>query len=305
MAVHYKVSPDAKSSSISSSNALRHSNIPNLPNLERLPDFDDVSLSHQAQLFIDKVEQCTVVFDFNDSSSDQHSKDIKLLALKELQHYVRYSGHRIEQTAWKAVAKMFAANVFRPIPRNRHGCHEVIDTEDDEEPALEVAWLHIQAVYQLFLIVIESKYFSTELAKTYVDPQFVLSLLDLFGSEDPRERDVLKALIHCLCRKFGNLRALIRQSINGIFLEFIYGFETSIGIAELLEILEFIISEFAMPLDDEYKASLTRVLMPLHKAAALERYHTRLSYCIVRLLERDPSLSQMVWSIQPNTKIRG
>ena len=45
----------------------------------------------------------------------------------------------------------------------------------------------------------------------------VIQLLDLFDSEDPRERDFLKTVIHRIYGKFLGLRAYIRKQINNIF----------------------------------------------------------------------------------------
>ncbi len=44
-----------------------------------------------------------------------------------------------------------------------------------------------------------------------------LQLLDLFDSEDPRERDFLKTTLHRIYGKFLGLRAYIRKQINNIF----------------------------------------------------------------------------------------
>lgn len=42
-------------------------------------------------------------------------------------------------------------------------------------------------------------------------------LLELFDSEDPRERDFLKTILHRIYGKFLGLRAYIRRQINNIF----------------------------------------------------------------------------------------
>jgi len=49
-----------------------------------------------------------------------------------------------------------------------------------------------------------------------------VKLLDLFDSEDPRERDFLKTILHRIYGKFLGLRAFIRKQINNIFLRFLY-----------------------------------------------------------------------------------
>lgn len=75
---------------------------------------------------------------------------------------------------------------------------------------------------------------------------------------------------------------------------FIYETEHHNGIAELLEILGSIINGFALPLKEEHKQFLLKVLLPLHKAKSLSVYHPQLTYCVVQFLEKDPSLSEPV-----------
>ena len=53
--------------------------------------------------------------------------------------------------------------------------------------------------------------------------------------------------------------------INNIFYRFVYETERHNGVAELLEILGSIINGFALPLKEEHKIFLLKVLMPLHK----------------------------------------
>lgn len=170
---------------------------------------------------------------------------------------------------------------------------EAFDPEEDE-PVLEVAWPHLRMVYEVFLRFIESPDFNTNVAKAYIDQFFVLRLLELFDSEDPRERDYLKTTLHRVYGKFLNLRSFIRRSINNVFFYFVYETERFNGIPELLEILGSIINGFALPLKDEHKLFLTRVLLPMHKARPLGIYHPQLAYCIVQFLEKDPSLTEDV-----------
>jgi len=48
-----------------------------------------------------------------------------------------------------------------------------------------------------------------------------MQLLDLFDSEDPRERECLKTVLHRIYGKFLSLRAFIRKQINNIFLRYV------------------------------------------------------------------------------------
>lgn len=101
-----------------------------------------------------------------------------------------------------------------PPSSNPNGAE--FDPEEDE-PTLESSWPHLQIVYELFLRFLESPDFQPNIAKRFIDHQFVLQLLDLFDSEDPRERDFLKTVLHRIYGKFLGLRAFIRKHINNVF----------------------------------------------------------------------------------------
>lgn len=91
------------------------------------------------------------------------------------------------------------------------------------------------------------------MARKYIDQNFVVKLLELFDSEDPRERDYLKTILHRIYGKFMVHRPFIRKAVNNVFYRFIYETERHNGVAELLEILGSIINGFALPLKDEHK----------------------------------------------------
>ena len=56
-----------------------------------------------------------------------------------------------------------------------------------------------------------------KILKKFIDMPFVLNLLDLFDSEDMRERDYLKNILHRVYGRFLPLRPYIRAAINSIF----------------------------------------------------------------------------------------
>ncbi|EMR10210.1 hypothetical protein PNEG_01483 [Pneumocystis murina B123] len=261
--------------------------------LEKLPSFHEVPLNNRQDLFVQKLKQCNVIFDFTNASMDMRSKEIKRETLHELLEYVTNNRNVITEPLYSKVIDMFSTNLFRPIPPPVNTYGECYDPEEDE-PVLEVAWPHLQMVYEFFLRFIESPDFNTNLAKSYIDHHFILQLLELFDSEDPRERDLLKTTLHRIYGKFLTLRSFIRKSINNVFFQFIYESERFNGIAELLEILGSIINGFALPLKDEHKLFLIRVLLPLHKVRSISMYHPQLSYCVVQFLEKDPSLTEEV-----------
>ncbi|KAL7754256.1 serine/threonine-protein phosphatase 2A 56 kDa regulatory subunit delta isoform [Sorochytrium milnesiophthora] len=266
--------------------------------LEKLPNFRGthtfhVMLSERPSLFIRKLQQCNVIFDFGEPTIDLKGKEVKRQTLAELVEYITSNRGVITEEVYAEVFNMFAINLFRTLPPQVNPTGDAFDPEEDE-PVLEAAWPHLQIVYEFFLRFIESPDFNPTFAKKYIDQHFVQQLLALFDSEDPRERDFLKTTLHRIYGKFLNLRAFIRKSMNNVFFQFIYEDEKHNGIAELLEILGSIINGFAVPLKDEHKVFLAKVLLPLHKVKSLGLYHPQLAYCIVQFIEKDQSLTREV-----------
>ncbi|KAF7723028.1 Serine/threonine-protein phosphatase 2A 56 kDa regulatory subunit gamma isoform, partial [Apophysomyces ossiformis] len=239
------------------------------------------------------IRQCMVLFDFSDAASELREKEIKRQTLQEILEYVSRNRGVLADAVYPEVVQMFSVNLFRTIPPQVNPVGDAFDPEEDE-PVLELAWPHLQIVYEFFLRFLESPDFNVNCAKRHIDQRFILQLLDLFDSEDPRERDFLKTTLHRIYGKFLNLRAFIRRSINNIFFQFIYETEHHNGVSELLEILGSIINGFALPLKEEHKLFLMRVLIPLHKVKPLVLYHPQLSYCVVQFLEKDPTLAHEV-----------
>ncbi|RKO97493.1 hypothetical protein CXG81DRAFT_14637, partial [Caulochytrium protostelioides] len=262
--------------------------------LEKLPSFKEVPAAEHPALLIRKIQQCKVLFDFTDALADLKGKEIKTQTLTELVEHISSTRNvLVTENVYAEIISMFSTNLFRTIPPQVNPTGDAFDPEEDE-PVLELAWPHLQIVYEFFLRFIESPDFNTNIARKFIDTHFILSLLELFDCEDPRERDFLKTTLHRIYGKFLNLRAFVRRSINNVFFQFTYEIERHNGIAELLEILGSIINGFALPLKDEHKVFLTRVLIPLHKTKSLTLYHPQLAYCVVQFLEKDPSLTEEV-----------
>lgn len=259
---------------------------------EPLPSFRDVPAAERQLLFSKKLHLSTFTFDFMDATRHVREKEIKRQTLLELVDYVNTGQGKFTEAVSEDIVQMLAANLFRALPPSSH------DTDnydpEEEEPTLEPAWPHLQIVYEFLLRYVVSNETDAKIAKKYVDNNFVLRLLELFDSEDPRERDYLKTILHRIYGKFMVHRPFIRKAINNIFYRFVYETERHNGVAELLEILGSIINGFALPLKEEHKVFLGRALLPLHKPKCVAMYHQQLSYCITQFVEKDPKLVDVV-----------
>ena len=188
----------------------------------------------------------------------------------------------------------------------------MVGSSQEEDASLEPAWPHLQLIYEFLLRFIVSGDTDPKVAKKYIDKDMIVQMILLINSEDPRERDYLKTILHRVYGKFMSHRPFIRRAINNAFYRFIY--ETppvhDTGISELLEILGSIINGFALPLKEEHKTFLVKALIPLHKPAKISSYQQQLSYCVTQFAEKDPLLVEEIimgllhfWPAQNSGKI--
>lgn len=250
-----------------------------------LPLLSETPMLKREALFRQKLQLCCMIFDFEDPESDTRGKELKRETLFELAEYVNTpSGQKIfTEALMPDIVQMVRVNLLRTLPPQT----DDYDPEEDE-PAMEVMWPHLQVVYEFFLRFIVSTEVNGKIAKRYVDQAFIRSWIDLFDAEDPRERDYVKTVLHRMYGKFMSYRSSIRKVISQVFFRYIYETGRHNGIAELLEILGSIINGFAIPLKKEHIQFLEKALIPLHKPRGVAIYHPQLSYCIAQYVEKDP-----------------
>jgi len=119
---------------------------------------------------------------------------------------------------------------------------------DEDEPNLEEAWPHLQLVYELLLKFIMNVHLSADILMSHISNSFVKQFDELFDSEDPRERDYLKTILHRIYGKFMRLRPYIKEQVMNLLLKVTSEMETHNGMTELLEILQSITQGLSVPL---------------------------------------------------------
>lgn len=250
------------------------------------------------RLFIKKLNLCEAQVDWSNPRADLGRKESKRRTLVDVVELAS-SGYPYVFTpeVHRPLIASVSANLFRALPVGS-ATDDGLDAEDDE-PRLEPAWPHVQVSYEVLRRFIVSNETDPKVACAVVDQHFVASLLQLFDSEDPREREYLKTILHRVYGKFMPLRVFIRRSITHTFHRFVYETQRQRtatayrhhGAAELLEILGSIINGFTLPLKQEHKMFLRRTLLPLHVPKSLPSYHGQLSFCITQFVEKDPTLA--------------
>ncbi|KAL3128387.1 protein phosphatase 2A regulatory B subunit [Cryptosporidium hominis] len=271
-----------------------------------------------------KLIACCITFNFTNNTYS-NLKEKKRETLLELVEYINNNDHIFQEEIIPDVLLMITSNIFRPFNQchanlntgnsflqsnnasgnssiqssnsnnngssfNSSGGNSLSDSKDDEQ-LLEPSWPHLLVIYEFFLRFVISPQFSTKVAKKYIDNTFILKLIDLFQSFDPRERDYLKTILHRIYGKIMPRRSCIRKAMKHIFLRVIIDGEPYNGIAELLEIFVSIVNGFTIPLKEEHKIFLETALIPLHKAKYISSFHQQLIYCLIQYIEKDTKLS--------------
>ncbi|ETO12920.1 PP2A-widerborst subunit, partial [Reticulomyxa filosa] len=215
----------------------------------------------------------------------QLARGAKRQCLIELVEYISQSKQWCSEEVMPYVFEMLSRNLFRALPPPMY---DDFDPEEDE-PNFDPSWPHMQFVYEFFNRVIMTT--DVTLIRKHMDKGFVLHMIDLFTSDDPREREYLKMILHRIYGRCMNLRCFIRKGIHNVLLPVIYQNFRHNGISELLEILGSIINGFATPLKKEHIHFFHQVLIPLHKAPAVSQFHQQLAYCVTQFIQKDLSLS--------------
>jgi len=242
-------------------------------------------------LFIKKLKLCCIIFDFTAGDLDQNhqlAKEMKRTYLLELVEYISQSKHWFSEDCVPVILEMIGTNLFRSLPPP---VYEDFDPEEDE-PNFDPSWPHLQFVYEFFHRFVMTA--DVKVIRRYIDKKFLLNMIDLFNSEDPRERDYLKMILHRIYGRCMPFRSFIRKAMNNILYPVIYLNVRHNGISELLEILGSIINGFALPLKEEHVLFLRNVLIPMHKVSFLSQFHAQLAYCVTQFIQKDPSLASAV-----------
>lgn len=265
---------------------------------EDLPSLKSVSnVSKRMELLRQKLQFCSVPANFvSQESRDKAFVTFKRKALLDLVEFLNSGPARSKQEyltepVLLELVTMIKSNIFVALPPQL----DDFDPEEDE-PWLDMAWPHKQVVYELLLRLVVSADFPAKVGKKtgLIDQDFCISLITLFESDDPRERDYLKTILHRIYGKFMTHRSFIRKQISFVFARFSFESKRQNGIAELLEILGSIINGFALPLKPEHLTFIRCSLIPLHKSPWMAAFTSQLTYCITQYIEKDQTTAQFV-----------
>ena len=243
-----------------------------------------------------KLQQCRIICNFADPMADLKSKQLKQTYLQEiLDHISQPRFYRLmEPETIQNLFTMIKANVIRTLPPIPDLAKVPMIGDDINDTIYESAWTHLELVYQIFQRFLESALLDPASVEQYVDSSFISNFLFLFNASDARERDALKMVLHRLYLKFVTKRPLIRQAIQHVLYTYIYETKYFSGINEILEIMISIINGYAVPLKQEHKDFLIKILLPLHTSNFLHTFHSNLFYCVSQYIKKDQDLIPII-----------
>lgn len=253
-------------------------------------------------LLLQKIGQCQHPVDCWDETEEE-AAEVKAEALREVAEWLcgsQASSLLSQDTLLQSqLLDIVRSNLFRVLPPSESSRQQEADPEElagltlgsgsASGACLDPAWPHLQLVYRLLLQLISLGHGGI---CDQLDGPFVGQLLALFRSEDPRERELLKQVLHSLYSRLMPLRTEIRKRMGWLLLDHVYEGQPCRGLPELLQILGDIVNGFNVPLKMEHRHFFLRYILPLHKTTGYLAYFAQLSYCVTLFLEKDPSLAK-------------
>lgn len=95
-------------------------------------------MSERPQLFIRKLHQCAVIFDFNDANAELRGKQIKTQTLHEMLEYITTQRGVITENIYPEVVKMVRPNLAPLVPAEPPTPRSSPPTSSDLYPLLSI-----------------------------------------------------------------------------------------------------------------------------------------------------------------------
>ncbi|CAA0841076.1 Serine/threonine protein phosphatase 2A 57 kDa regulatory subunit B beta isoform [Striga hermonthica] len=237
----------------------------------------------ERQEILSVISYCTYyIFTFTDPLESPFHQNQKRDKLTKLLYIIKSLKKPLPDQILSPLFCMIWKNLFRTLPPPNSPAAACFFPEDDDLTYSPTpAWPHLYLVYDILLVLLTE--LEEKTLSKYINGSFIHNMLALFESEDPRVRQVLKTAYHKMYSRLHVSRPCMRNAMGEIFLDYIYEAERKhYGIGDLLEILGTIINGFSVPLKEEHRVFLMRVLVPLHRPKEMHAYHKQLAYCITK-----------------------
>jgi serine/threonine-protein phosphatase 2A regulatory subunit B' len=259
------------------------------------PSIKSLNLSEEASEFlVKKLSFCSQPLSIHDSEAEKRDRRRFVQEITSL----LLSSSTIEQfinPRLAAIWAMIESTLFRPLKKlsaTKAGNETMDKAEQDQLD--DPSWTVISPVYNLHSRLLENESVNQKTLKSLVSPQFIQKYIELFDSEYPPEREVLKNGLHLMYLKHVGIRKTVRKVLNELFYRVIHENYRFNGLSELLEIMASIISGFSVPIKEEHLMFFDHVILPLHKVQTAQLFHQELMRCTMLFVEKDSKLGLRV-----------
>ncbi|KAA6402457.1 MAG: putative serine/threonine-protein phosphatase 2A 56 kDa regulatory subunit alpha [Streblomastix strix] len=170
---------------------------------------------------------------------------------------------------------------------------------NEEDPTIEESQLHIEKIQDIFQLFEMSPDVELKIIKLdAVDKGFIVQLVNLLDTEDPRERETLKAVMHKMYVRFAAYRMLIHNSKDSIFDRVGFNKIRFNGTAELLKIMGSVFAGLTFQIKVDLLRLFRYALLLLHHAIPLPKFNIQLLQSIQLLQQNEKRSSlDMTWNL--------
>jgi serine/threonine-protein phosphatase 2A regulatory subunit B' len=257
--------------------------------LSSLPSLTTAALTDVPQLASQKLQQCTHICDFSDPEIDKANKSTKTAALTELT--TCYSNPRtfskLTRDCHQLVIDVFAANVFRPLPKIPAFLRDSTDVVIEE-----TAWPHLRLVYRLFLQFIDCQ-IDQRIFQYHLTPHFLMSLFSILDFPDARERTEVKSVITRIFEVVPAHRITLRSMVLNLLM-CVSDTILLTAASSLLDLLFVFTNDIPPPLSTQMIFAFEHILLPLHIPSKSTAYFNSLSKCTLMLIRKDAPLGKQL-----------
>lgn len=264
--------------------------------IEELPPLNSATEDTFNDLLRKKLKQCCRICNFTSAMADLKSKNLKAIFLKEILSFIseQNSFERMEPKTVDYLFKMLKCNIIRAIPPTNSLAKMPIIGDNVNDTIYESSWRHLEIVYHIFQQFLDFEAMDTTQFTQYIDSKFIHQFLMVFNAPDKRERYELKMILHKLYLRFFQQRFIIRKAIHHVFYTYLYETKYFCGINELLEIISSIINGYFVPLRQEHKDFLVKLLLPLYTSNHLHVFQANLLNCVLQYIHKDHLLITII-----------
>jgi len=263
-----------------------------------LAKLKDTDPSKQGELFIQKLKECRRLHNFKDPEAELPDKEGKRQTLVELLEWVNPKSSSTlwhEEAILTEIVETVGCNLYRTLTKRQRIPTDMLDV-DEEEPPFDPAWPHLEPIYEMLQRVVSTKDIDPSLMGRVLSASFTERLVELFDAEDPRERECVKSICSRIQARIQPLRSPLRRAIQHSLVMGTSDGAVHMGVGEMLDVLVRFIGAFSIPLKEDHRQVLFKILLPLHKAEWLAVFHEKLLECTKKLCEKEPPLAEQVIS---------